>query len=52
MIRRVWLSPTREEIAWEDEFGITEFDTITGRDNTVDAAQPHWIEVQLPDDRR
>jgi hypothetical protein len=52
MISRVWISLTREEIAWEDEDGITEFDTVTQRDRTVGGPQPHWTEVHLPDDRR
>jgi hypothetical protein len=51
MINRIWLSPTREEIAWEDEFGITEYDTITQRSNTVDAPQAHWTRVDVPTDR-
>lgn len=51
MIKRIWLSPTRQEIAWEDEDGvITEFDTVEQRDHIVPMAQPHWTRVQLPDD--
>lgn len=52
MIKRVWLSPTRNEIAWQDENGmIIEFDTIEQRDAVVPMVQRHWDEVQLPDDQ-